>query len=214
VLTKHSSRLSEDPRGFDGGTNLYLYAADSPTNFVDPSGQVIVVNGSPQENLSYLTAIPYLQQDPGMAFIIQDLQNSSTVYTINFNNLNDDSFNPLTNVINWDPNSGCTSSTGGTQSPALGLGHELAHAQHPELGNFLANITVLAGNYDNWEEWRVIWGAETDAAHTLGEPTRPDHDCTATPRQYGPFPYPHIPDPTLHTPVVYPTPPIPSTWPF
>ena len=35
--------LSEDPIGFAGsGTNLYAYASDSPTNFVDPSGLLTV----------------------------------------------------------------------------------------------------------------------------------------------------------------------------
>jgi len=30
--------LSEDPTGFDGGSNFYRYAANSPTNFIDPLG--------------------------------------------------------------------------------------------------------------------------------------------------------------------------------
>jgi RHS repeat-associated protein len=30
--------LSEDPIGFDGGTDFYAYAASNPANFIDPSG--------------------------------------------------------------------------------------------------------------------------------------------------------------------------------
>lgn len=59
-------------------------------------------------------------------------------------------------------------------SPALILGHEMAHATGgPESGS-LAKIKVPG--YDNLEEHRVISGPETDAARTLGEGVRTDHD--------------------------------------
>lgn len=32
--------ISEDPLGFDGGDNFYAYARHSPTNFMDPTGQL------------------------------------------------------------------------------------------------------------------------------------------------------------------------------
>jgi RHS repeat-associated protein len=187
--------VSEDPIGFSGGNNFYRYVRNSPSRFVDPSGMVIVPNGTAQENQDYGTALNYLNRDPQMASVISDLQNSSTVYLIDFNHNNDDSFDPSTNTINWDPHSGCSCTSGGIQSPALGLGHEMGHAHDPHLGNFLSLISIFAGNYDNWEEGRVITGLESAAAETLGEPKRPDHNCAATP---------WVPDPTTHTPVVYP----------
>lgn len=186
---------SEDPIGFSGGSNFYRYVRNSPSRFVDPSGMVIVPNGTPQENQDYGTAINYLKNDPQMASVINDLQNSSTVYLIDFNHNDDDSFDSGTNTIHWDPHSGCSCTSGGTQSPALGLGHELGHAEDPHLGNFLSMISIFAGNYDNWEEARVITGVESAAAETLGEPKRPDHRCAN---------FPHVPNPTFHTPVVYP----------
>jgi RHS repeat-associated protein len=187
--------LSEDPIGFSGGNNFYRYVRNSPSRFVDPSGMVIVPNGTPQQNQDYGSAINYLGRDPQMASVINDLQNSSTIYLIDFNNNDDDSFDPSTNTINWDPHSGCSCTSGGIQSPALGLGHEMGHAHNPHLGGFLSSISIFAGNYDNWEEGRVITGLESATAETLGEPKRPDHRCAATP---------WVPNPTSHTPVVYP----------
>jgi RHS repeat-associated protein len=196
--------LSEDPLGFKAGRNFYRYTSNNPLRFTDPSGLVIVVNGTPQQTQDYLAAVAYLKADGGMAAVIQDLENSKTVYNVNFNNNDDDSFDPITNVINWDPYSGCTCTSGGIQSPALGLGHEMGHADAPGLGNFLVLIKIFAGNYDNWEERRVITGLETEAARTLGEPIRPDHRCAGTPR---------VATPIFHTPVVYPAPP-PSLTPY
>ncbi len=37
--------ISEDPIGFAGGTNLYAYAANSPTNYTDPSGNNPILVG-------------------------------------------------------------------------------------------------------------------------------------------------------------------------
>ena len=185
-----------------GQLSFYSYVLNSPLRFTDPTGRVIVVNGSPQQHQDYLDAIAYLGSAPAMARVISILQNSRTDYHINFNNLNDDSFNPATNTINWDSRSGCSCSAGnGIQSPALGLGHEMAHAAIAAwLGNFLANIGLFAGDYDNWEEWRVITGAEQQAARALGEPVRMDHRCSYFPR---------VSTPTDH--IIFPTVPFPQT---
>jgi RHS repeat-associated protein len=189
--------ISEDPFHLAAGQlSFYSYVLNSPLRFTDPSGRVIVVAGNPQQNQDYGTALGYLRGDPGMEHIIGILESSTTTYRINFNNQDDDSFDPSTNTINWDPRSGCSCTGGnGIQSPALGLGHEMAHAAAPSwLGTLLSNLSLFAGDYDNWEERRVITGAELNAAHTLGEPVRTDHKCSVTPR---------VPSPTSHSPVVH-----------
>jgi hypothetical protein len=163
--------LSEDPLGFrGGGPNLYAYVGDSPLNFLDPFGLTITVNGNPVE---YQQAVTYLSQNAGEQSIINDLNNSSTNYNINFNNNDDDSYDPSTHTINWDPHSALCTTGGGRQSPALGLGHEMDHADAPWWAPFVGWIPWPS--YDNLEERRVITGSETNAAHTLGEGTRTDH---------------------------------------
>ena len=188
--------VSEDPLRFSGGMNFFTYALSSPTNFVDPSGQTIVVSGTPQDNQNYLDSINYLKQDPGMEAIIQRLEDSKTVFTIAFNNDLDNSFDYTTQTINWDTTAACETSSGGIQSAALGLGHELAHADHGWWGYYLSRArfsVTLGGRYDNLEEWRVISGAEADAARTLGEPTNTDHHCIRRFEPVSPLFHTHVP---------------------
>ena len=169
--------ISEDPLGFGGGdVNLYAYVADSPTNFTDPFGTTITVNGNGANGASYQQAIAYLMRDPGMAAIINDLIRSSTNYNIDFNSNDDDHYDPSTHTVAWDPNSALRTTNNGCQTPALGLGHEMAHADAPWWAPWVGWIPWPA--YDNLEERRVITGAETSAAHTLGEGTRTDHSGT------------------------------------
>lgn len=86
----------------------------------------------------------------------------------------DDRFDPVTSTISWDPYSALRTTRGGHQSPALGLGHELAHAvQDPAREERLTSRN--AGAYDTAEERRVIRGSEAHAAQTLGESVRFDH---------------------------------------
>jgi uncharacterized protein RhaS with RHS repeats len=39
--------ISRDPAGLAGGLNMYTHAADSPTNFTDPTGLDFSVEGVP-----------------------------------------------------------------------------------------------------------------------------------------------------------------------
>jgi RHS repeat-associated protein len=166
--------VSEDPIRWWGGQNdYYAYVEDSPTNYVDPHGLTVTVVGDGSGN--YQQAINYLNGDPGMAGIINDLNGSSTNYNVIINNNDDDSYDPGTHTIHWDPHSALCDS-GCKQSPALGLGHEMAHADGPWYSGLLAWIPWPG--YNNLEERRVITGPERKAAKNLGECTRSDHGGT------------------------------------
>src|SRR3984957_2914564 len=167
--------LSEDPiPGATGYSSFYSYAANNPLLYVDPSGRIIrVVGRSLQDINDYYDAVHYLRRDPCMAKVLDALAGSSTVYTVAFNSVDDDSFHPGTNTVNWDPGSALLNTGGGRQTPALGLGHEMTHADGGWIGNMLSKIS--SGAYGNLEEWRAIRGCECKAAKTLGEDPRWDH---------------------------------------
>jgi RHS repeat-associated protein len=160
--------------------NLYAYARNNPLKFVDLTGAVLqlAANATKQERRDFAAAQKYLSKDAGEKAILNTLQQCATVYTVTFINNGDDSFDPNTDTVNWDPcsalaiqhNAGMLN--GGTQTPPLGLGHELDHAAGKDQG------TIAHGadpQYDTGEERRVITRSETAATGTLHEATRTNH---------------------------------------
>jgi hypothetical protein len=127
-----------------GGLNIYGYAAANPLAWTDSYG--LVVNVSVGGRPHYNAAVAYLRRDPGMAAIIDKLEKSPTVYTVLINNVHDDSYDFLTKTIYWDPTSAIVCEGGsGSQSPALGLGHEMAHADGGTLAEVLRLIPWPGG---------------------------------------------------------------------
>jgi len=119
-------------------------------------------------------AVKYLQRDSIERTLIDKLENSTTSHRLVIIGDGNDSYNPNTHRISWDPYSALRTTCGGSQSPALGLGHEIDHATcDPITGERLASH--YDANYDNLEEKRVITGSEAHAARTLGEDVRHDH---------------------------------------
>lgn len=147
--------FEEDPIGFNGGQDFYSYVANSPLNFVDPSGQIIGVAG---DFTSWLTAIVYLCSSPAACAIINELENSSELYMVNVSDTypRDEAVNGTT--VYWNPHQAlCVAN--GVQSPAIGLLHELGHlSQH------------YHGQTRNNEEGAVQ--ITNPASSQLGEPTR------------------------------------------
>ena len=136
-------------------------------------------SGSAEDQKNFKQALEYLGTDPGMSVLIRVLVTSKTVYRIRFNTGWTNKYDPKTDDIWWDPhNSTYHTRKGGEgcQSPALHLGHEFAHAAYP----FARALSwVRSGQYGTQEERRVIEGPERQAAQTLGEFQRTDHQGAA-----------------------------------
>ena len=122
-------------------------------------------------------AFAYLSRDSVERSLIDKLEDGSRTYRLAVIRDGNDRYDPSTATIYWDPHSALRTTEGGTQSPALGLGHEIDHAvEDPATGAKLSAVPVA--RYDNLEEKRVITGSEAHAAATLGEGIRHDHRGT------------------------------------
>jgi hypothetical protein len=122
-------------------------------------------------------AFAYLSRDAVARSLIDRVEHARVPHRIAIDRSDDDSYDPSTHVIRWDPHSALLTTEGGRQSPALGLAHELDHAAEPaRIKSRLENIGDRA--YDSAEERRVIEGSEARIARTLHEARRYDHDGT------------------------------------
>jgi hypothetical protein len=119
-------------------------------------------------------AVKYLSRDPAERGLFARLEDGKQRVTLTANRNNEDYYDPNTHAIHWDPHSALRTSGGGTQSPALGLGHEVDHAVHDGPREDVRSLTPDA-RFDTAEERRVIMGSERHAARTLGEAVRTDH---------------------------------------
>jgi RHS repeat-associated protein len=168
--------------------NLYSYVLNNPLSLIDDDGHEnrLAANANAQDRADYARAVAYLSRDPGEKAIIKSLTDSQTVHTINFAHNDDDAdqFDPTTNTVTWDPRSALATADGNgnvngeTQTPALGLGHELDHANGKETGTTANGADADYGGRGGKEEKRVITGSETNAAGTLHEGTRTNHNGT------------------------------------
>jgi hypothetical protein len=119
-------------------------------------------------------AFGYLAHDPVERSLIERLEHSRKPHRIVIDHHGNDSYDPNTHTIRWDPFSALLTTEGGSQSPALGLGHEMDHAVESPRG-YDRHADAIDFAYDNAEERRVIVGSERHAALTLGENIRFDH---------------------------------------
>ena len=125
-----------------------------------------------QQNGSVSTAEKYLSGSKAMRPVLKAFKSGH--FHLSLINDGNDRYDPATRTVYWDPNSALETTDGGHQTPALGLGHEMAHAT----GNrhMTAELSGMADpQYDTREERRVILNYEDPAARQLGESTRSNH---------------------------------------
>ncbi len=129
-------------------------------------------------NRDFEAASAYLGRDSRMADVISRAEHAPHELYLKIVHDGNDRFDPTLNTVFWDPRSALRTTGGGTQSPALGLGHELDHATVDPAIRMRGAFAYDAA-YDNGEEKRVITGSEAHAARTLGEAVRHDHGGAA-----------------------------------
>jgi hypothetical protein len=132
---------------------------------------------SPRARADYQLARAYVTRDPCERRLFAEFESSQRTFRLTINSRGDDHFDPVTGTIAWDPYSALRTTRGGTQSPALGLAHEIAHAIENPLREARLSARTNA-RYDDAEEARVIRGSERHAARELGEGVRFDHRGT------------------------------------
>ncbi|EFC2840795.1 RHS repeat protein [Escherichia coli] len=180
--------ITQDPIGLRGEWNLYKYPLN-PVRFIDSLGLKFHVNGDPSD---FNQAVEYLKQDSQMKETIDFLSSSEETINIEYIEGTNVRFNSNNMAIYWNSRVSLFCSTelnSKSQSPALGLGHEFAHAQYYLLDkeNFMALLSRTDKKYENKEEARVITIIESRAAKTLGECTRGAHSGLPFYRVDGPL---------------------------
>jgi len=125
----------------------------------------------------YDLAKAYLAKDPRERALFARFESSARRFNVTINRRGDDHFDPQTSTVAWDPLSALRTTRGGTQSPALGLAHEIAHAIESPAREARLSARPLP-RYDDAEEARVIRGCERYTARVLGEGVRFDHRGT------------------------------------
>ncbi|MDO2728209.1 RHS element core protein [Escherichia coli] len=180
--------ITQDPIGLRGEWNLYKYPLN-PVRFIDSLGLKFEVNGDPSD---FNQAVKYLEKDSRMKDAIDFLSSSEETINIEYIEGTNGRFNSNNMTIYWNSRASLFCSTelnSKSQSPALGLGHEFAHAQYYLLDkeNFMALLSRTDKKYDNKEEARVITIIESRAAKTLDECVRGAHSGLPFYRVDGPL---------------------------
>jgi RHS repeat-associated protein len=180
----------------------YSFVGNMPIIAIDPDGEKIVIvyreNGKKhkveyQPGMKYegdnkfvketIAALEYVKAGD-VKGIIGKLVNHEKTIKIKKTSIGSDEYNKLTNTVKYNPQSGLSvidteteEPTGGKQTPALGLLHELGHGfvDFFKSKKEKRKLNKPDNDYDTKEEKFVIDEIETLAAIILGEGVRKNH---------------------------------------
>ena len=163
------------------GFNRYSYVNNNPYKYVDPDGEKLeFAAGSSATFKKQFAEIRAYHKAGGTDGVFNRLDARSEIITIKEGGNHDFSFNPSNDSVTFDPTSGLEVALGKVQTPALGVLHELGHAED-HLNNATQeqkDFDTKVSGYGNVAEKKVIQNYETSAAQKLGEPTRQGHNGT------------------------------------
>ena len=177
----------------------YSFTADNPILFIDPNGKEIKIHdietgevhtfhpgdpvpaGASSFVRDVYVSLQYLSRSETAQGVIQDLYADRQVVTIiKGDNPNETHYLDQTNTLTYYAMGGLQTDNG-SQTPALGLIHELGHAQldvKSPIKKFFLSL-IRWPKYDDLNEKYVIKNIETPVVEELGETgTRKDHGGT------------------------------------
>ena len=130
-----------------------------------------------QRRLAVQAAVEYLSHSPTAAQILHQMASETNPIRIRVSRVNDDTYDTGTDMVTWNPNLAARGTNGSTQSPSIGLIHEIGHALARRIHRGIADATMFIPmwKYGDVAEWAVISRIETPISRELGEGVRTDH---------------------------------------
>ena len=138
----------------------------------DPDGMTFA-----QRRQAVQTAMEYLSHSPTATRLLRQMASESSPIRIRVSRINDDTYDTGTDMVTWNPNLAARGTNGSTQSPSVGLIHEIGHALARRIHRGIADATMFVPvyKYGDMAEWAVISQIETPISRELGEGVRTDH---------------------------------------
>lgn len=167
----------------------YVAFANNPVLFIDPDGKEIAIK-DPNTGKTHIyvpgdkapvgaskfvqdtyASFEYLSKSPTALNLVQTLvEHKKTVTIVQGNDLADFYYTPSDNELTYNPNSALLTEFG-TQTPSVGLIHELGHTEldfNSPVKAFFLNL-IPSKKYSTQEEKKIITGLETKVIEELGE---------------------------------------------
>jgi hypothetical protein len=118
----------------------------------------------------YDEAIKHISKTKRGKELVDNLTKSKVVFVVVINKGGkNDSYNPKKRMITWDSSNGLIVGSGDIQSPAIGLAHEMGHAEQHIKGELRKGIPLIDIENNN------LKNTETPIAKELKEGIRKDY---------------------------------------
>jgi RHS repeat-associated protein/prepilin-type processing-associated H-X9-DG protein len=159
--------------------NIYSYCLSNSLRYIDPSGKIIELckNTTEHQRLEYERAIEYLKTSEDGKTLIEKLENSTEVITIEFTKNPEGSMYSNPKTITWNYEQGLIMlDRHSVMSPAMSLIHEMGHAAQ-DLDGEIARKRYRQVENANLRKY------ENSIAEQLGEPVRGSYINTAGSRK-------------------------------